>query len=393
MSTEVRAGWPCSHLIQEEPVVLGSDRVSLQTRSPIAGAGSVRILANDSQYIPQEGLTTPAKLASSQAAPYKIERCSGGAGPDGNLLTISTSEGNVSVRLPEGARVPLEKVQRALRLSNANALVVVGGSNGALQITDRQASGRQSFLRVSGRGASSLGFRQTGSRGREVYPGWGLVARQDIWPSILPSGVTIVPARYPQFRASIKGNPTLKVSYTAMPERCSRCQGTYIENDYRFDLGGEVVTITGEDLLYQACLKAILTVRGSNPYHSRYGSHITRRVGHKIGAASSSLIKEDVTGALRQVQALQKAQRQYQQVSSRELLYSIDNVSVSSSAEDPTLFYVDVTVRNGSGQPINLNTVFSVPGTIALGGSVGTPLGVERAGLTGPQKNRLLLDG
>lgn len=393
MSIEIRAGYPCPHLIQEEPVTLASDRRSLTTRAPIAGAASVRILVNNSAYVPPGGLNSQAVLTSSMPGPYRIERCVGTVGPDGNLFTVRTGTGTASVRLPDGGRTPLEQIQRALRLSAVNELVVVSDLNGALSLIESNDAGTESFIRVSGDGATALGFTQVGSRGSQVYPAWDLIARNDINPTTIPTGVTVVPARYPIFKDLVRGNPTFKVTYTSMPERCPRCAATYIENDYRFDPVGEIITIQNEDLLYQACLKAILTVQGSNPYHPSYGSKILSRIGRKVVGASAALVKEDVINALTQVKNLQSGQRKYQQVRNRELLYSVEQVDVRTDPNDPTLYYLDVVVRSASNQPVRLTTVFAVPGAIALAGSNNQALGLESAGLTVAQSQRLITGG
>ena len=392
MSVEIRASFPCPHLLVEEPVDLGSDRRSLIPLSPIAGAGSVRVLVNDDTYVPPGGLYSQAALVSSEAAPYNILRCTDLIGPDGNILTVETSSGSATIALPQGKRLSLVAIQRALRLSAVNDLVVVGDRNGALSLTDLASAGTQSFVKVSGKAAESLGFRQTGAKGRKVYPGWGLVARPSTYPSTYP-GLRESKSRYVQFKEPVRGNPTFKLTYTSTPERCQRCRATYVENDWRFNPDGAVLTVENEDLLYQACLKAILTVRGSNPYHPVYGSRITDRVGLKITGTSAMLIRQDVQNALQQVQTLQSGQRQYQSVTNREMLYKIQNVDVRPDASDPTVFYVDVTVRNASNRPINLSTVFSVPGTIALAGSNRQVLGVEAAGLSPEQAGQALLNG
>ena len=393
MSIEIRAGYACPHVVVEEPVALATDRRSLTTRAPVAGAASVRVLANNSVYVPPGGLYSQAILTSSMAGPYRIERCVGTVGPDGNLLTVTTGTGTATVRLPEGGRVPLALVQRALRLSAVNGLVSVSDLNGSLSLIESNDAGTTSFIRVSGRGADALGYVQRGARGTQVYPAWELLAREDVNPTTLPAGVTLVPARYPAFRSQVRGNPTFKVTYSAMPERCPRCGATYVENDYRFDPLGDIITIENEDLLYQACLKAILTVKRSNPYHTSYGSEVTTRIGRKIVGASAALIKEDVINALGQVKSLQSGQRRYQAVSNRELLYSIEYVDVRPSAEDPTIYFLEVTVRNGSNRPVQLSTVFSVPGAVALAGSNNLTLGLETAGLTAAQSRRLLSGG
>lgn len=393
MSVEIRAGYPCPHLIMEEPVALGSDRRTLSTKGPIAGAASVRILVNNSAYVPASGLYAQATLTSSMAGPYRVERCVGTIGPDGNIFTVTTGSGTATIRLPEGARVPLAQIQRALRLSTINDLVVVSELSGSLSLIEANGAGTESYIRVSGPGATTLGFIQKGARGQQVYPGWDLLARSDLNPTTVPTGVTIVPARYPIFKEPLRGNPTIKVTYASMPERCPRCNATYVENDYRFNPTGDVITISNEDLLYQACLKAILTVQGSNPFHPAYGSKITTRIGRKIVSASAALVKEDVQNALQQVQRLQQGQRRYQEVRDRELLRTIQSVDVRPSEADPTIFFVDVVVRNGSTEPVKLTTVFSVPGAIALAGSNNLTLGLEAAGLNLPQSQRFLAGG
>jgi phage baseplate assembly protein W len=392
LSLEIQAGWPCPHFVQEEPVSLGEDRRSLLTRAPVASAGSVRILVNDRFFVPSSGLEAQAFLTSSRPAPFRILKCEGGAGPEGNTLILTTGAGSTTVSLPVGNRVSLEAVQRALRLSPANQLVEIGDERGCLTLREREEAGPQSFIRLSGRGAESLHFDQRGARGSSAYPGWDLVAREDVYPTVRGFQGNI-PARFPRFKRALSGNPTLKVTYVAPPERCPRCSGTWVENDYRFDPSGSVITIVGEDLLAQACLKAILTRQGSNPYHPNYGSLVTTRIGSKAVGAAASLIKEDVLTALSRVQTLQRAQRQYQEVTGRELLYSISSVEVRPSQEDPTVFFLDVVVRNASNQPVRINTVFSVPGTIALAGSNNKPLGLEAAGLSAAASQQLFTSG
>lgn len=392
MSIEIQAAFPCPHLIMEEPVQLGSDRQSLVTKAPVSGAGSVRLLVNNSIYVPPSGLHSQATLTAGVSGPYRIERCVGTAGPDGNLFTVTTSTGSATVRLPEGSQVTLSQVQKSLRLSEVNNLVSILGRNGALSLVDSNDAGTESFVRVSGKGSTSLGFQQKGARGSEIFPSWGLSSRSDVYPSSAIPGVQYVRARYPKFTRPISGNPDIKVTYASMPERCPRCGATYVENDWRFDPVGDVITIANEDLLVQACLKAILTIQGSNPFHPRYGSALNTRIGQKAFGPTASLIQEDVAQALSRVQALQRGQRKYQNVSDKELLYSIQSVDVRPSPEDPTIFFVNVTVRNGSAEPISLSIVFTVPGTIALAGSNGQTLGLERAGITPSQSARFLLE-
>ncbi len=390
MSQEIRAGHKCPHLVIEEPVPLGSDRQSLITKAPIAASDSIFILANDTDYIPPEGLYSVASLSSNSPGPYQIQKCVGaaGTGPDGNLFTISSSAGTVSIRLDVGDRIPVAQLEKQIRLTTT--IVIPSSPNGVLTLTDAGGPSLDSFVRVSGIGSDQLKFVQKGARGRILYPGWVLDFRRDVNPVIGPRNLIPVPARYPKFVSPLRGNPTLKVTYVAVPARCPRCNGTSVENDYRFDMQGDMVLIQNENLLLQVCLKAILTVQGSNPYHPGYGSKVTTRVGNKALGASSMLIREDIQNALKRVQDLQRGQSKYQLVTDKERLYSIRDVQVTRDPNDPTVFRAQVTVQNGSNKPVVVDIVYSTSGVVALAGTNGQTLGLEPTGLTAAQSRNFL---
>jgi phage baseplate assembly protein W len=184
------------------------------------------------------------------------------------------------------------------------------------------------------------------------------------------------------------------VTYSVPPHRCLRCGGTYVENDYRFDETGQGILIENEDLLYQACLKILLTDRGSNAYHPWYGTSIRSRIGTKALGGVASLISEDVRQALSKLQALQQSQATFQQVTYKERLYSVLSVQVLPHSQEQTTFLVDVTVQNASNEPIELSIVFTVPEVVALMGGNGLLLDGNRAGVTaGTSQNLFLTDG
>ena len=165
-----------------------------------------------------------------------------------------------------------------------------------------------------------------------------------------------------------------------MPEFCPRCRATYIENDWRFDEEGDTLLIDNENLLYQACLKALLTRKGSNSYHPAYGSSIMDRIGSKVVGATLTLLQEDVRAALLKVQTVQSAQRKYQLVTDKERFYSLREVKVTPG-DDPTTVLIQVSVVNAALIPVSLSIVFSVPGAVALAGTNGKTLGLPGVGL------------
>ena len=382
MSVEVQIAFPCPHLVVEEPVVLGSDRQTLTPKAPMVNANAVRVLANDRYYIPSMGLYSQAILVAAKPGPFRIRRCVDLIGPDGNLIVITTSGGSVSIRLPEGDRVTTAAVEKAIRLAVGTVVQVGITPTGAIALVDINSVGANSFVRVEGKGATAIGFtEQTGARGKMIYPPWQLINRDTVeYPSYL-RGLTPPPTRYPKFVVPLKGNPDLKVTYATQGEQCPRCRGTFVENDWRFDPQGEVILIDNENLLYQACLKALLTVKGSNVFHPNYGSSITERIGSKLVGAALLQIQEDVRAALVSVQSVQLKQQRYQTVTDKERLYAIIAATVTQG-DDPTTVLVNVTVQNASAQPIALSIVFTVPGVAALAGSNGLTLGLERTGLS-----------
>jgi len=371
MSLEFQLAWPCPHLTVEEVVALGDDRRSLDVRQPVAAAGQVRVLVNNSFFIPRGGVFSAAILSSSVSGPFDIIE-------NEDTLTVTTTAGTATLSFGAVGTIRLTTDQVVRRIETAGwTHVEARNDNGYLVFVDPERVGPSAFVRVDGTVAGALGFGQDGvsarqrvAFGREVYPGWDLYLREDT-----------ISNRFPRFRKQIKTNPMLKVTYSVPVQRCLRCQATFVENDFRFDAGGNMILIQNEDLLYQAALKILLTDRGSNPFYPWYGTTIRERIGTKALSGVSSVLVEDVRKALSQMQALQTNQAKYQQVTFKERLYAVLQVDVKRHAQDPTTFLIELVVQNASGQPIQLNIVFTVPEVVALMGSNGLMLGTQAAGL------------
>lgn len=357
MSKDVQLGWPCPHITIEEPVVLGSDRQTLETRQPVGAAGLVRIMVNNELYLPAGGLYSAARLRGASSGPFHI--LSGE-----NIVTVSGSTETATVELPTGFRVKTNEVIKTIRPYLTD--VSLENVNGHLVLTDGAAIGPGAQVKVTGTAASALGFGdQYRASGRELYPPWQLVTRPDT-----------ITNRYPIFLKPVKTNPNFKVTYSVPPQRCLRCGGTFIENDWRFTLQGDVIFIEDENLLQQAALKILLTRRGSNAYHTWYGTELMSRIGSKAVGAVAALVKDDVVQALNRMQTAQETQARYQQVTPKERLYRVASVDVKPHVDDPTAYLVDVVAYNASGDPVSVTVVFTVPGAAALMGSNGLSLGL-----------------
>lgn len=338
-------------------MALGSDRVSLETMQPVGAAGLVRVMVNNSFYIPSGGFSIPARLKGASSGPFYIP-----AGSE--TLTVTGSGETATVTLPTGYRVTTDAVVR--KLLPVLSDVVPENESGHLAFTDGAAIGPASRIQVSGTATAALGFGgQYASRGKELYPGWGLATRQDT-----------ITNRFPKFVKPVKQQANFKVTYSVPPQRCLRCRATFVENDWRFSISGDVVLVEDENLLQQAALKILLTRRGSNPYHSWYGSLLMSRTGHKAIGAVATLLQEDVQNALAKLQEAQTHQARYQRVSLKEKLYRVASIEVTPHVSDQTSFMIDVVAYNASGEPVVVTTVFTVPGAVALMGSNGLSLGL-----------------
>jgi len=378
LSKDFQLGWPCPHLTVEEVVSLGNDRRSLDVRQPVGGSATVRVLANDEVFIPQGGLYSSAQLFSTISGPYDMVE-------NENVLTIEGPGGSQTFSFSVVGHTRLTATQVLKELA-AKQLTVAQATeqNGHLVFYDNTHVGNESFINISGTASNSLGFgnltskcssdRQCGARGSLIYPGWQLHLKEDT-----------ITNRFPKFIAPVRSNPIFKVTYAVPPNRCLRCGGTRIENDFRYDTAGQLLEIENEDLLYQACLKIILTDKGTNPYHPWYGTSIRSRIGSKAISGVATVISEDVRRALAKLQTLQTEQAKYQSVSFKERIYAVQRVDVAPHVQNPTVFKVDVAIQNASAEPIDLSIVYTVPEVVAMMGSNGLMLGAEAVGLEAGQ--------
>lgn len=375
MSQDIQLTHRCPHVTLEDRVFLGVDRQTLSMSQPVDSTSVVRLVANDEVIIPSTGYHSRAKLTSGQSGPFRILA-------NENDLIVSSSTEQVTFSLPVGSRVPASDIARQIRQGMSSVVVEDPSTvNGHLQLTDFSSMGTRSRLRLEGKAAALLGFDRTrGAKGKQVFPPWRLVPQAG---STDRRDLTI------QFTSRVKSNPIFKASYVVRSSRCQRCQSSQIENDYRFDNTGSVILIENENLLYQECLKIILTDRGSNPYHTFYGTSITRQIGTKAVASAAALISEDIRRALNNLQAMQEVQGQAQFVSRRERLYRIVTVETSSDEFNPTIFRVNVVVANAARRLVPINITFTIPDVIALDATGDLVVNPNSAGLTADERQQV----
>jgi hypothetical protein len=366
MSTDVQLGWNCPHIIAEERVSLSADRRSLVTQKPIVGTGLFQMLLNDTYVVsPTKGLQSSATLSSAKAQPYLVS-------PGLADFTIKTQSRTLVLALPTGyssATTIATLINNAVFHPAERPFLVASVSNGVLTLTENLAFGASSQVHVSGNAAEGLGFLdQVGAVGQQIIPPFNLY-------NVAALGAALDEGFFVKFDAPIRPNYYFSITYTVIWNQCLRCRGTEVENDWRFNTQGATIMIVDENLLYQSVLKILLTELKSNIYYPWYGADIANQIGSKSNPATANNIQNSIRTALSNLQAQQAQQSKYQRISPKERLYSVDNVAVRPSPQDPTVFLVDVSVRNYSFDPINITIVYTAPGAFALPGTNRLTLG------------------
>jgi phage baseplate assembly protein W len=215
-------------------------------------------------------------------------------------------------------------------------------------------------------------------RGRTLAPGWTLIAD--------PQTLTDRPSRWIVFDSGTKsGTDFVEITYTTVQQECRRCGGLGVEHDWRYTITGDVVEVRDEALLLQEVMKLMYTIQGSNPFNSWYGTGLINMVGSKIRMAD--LVRNSITSDIQQAftrwQSIKRQQEQIvgQEVSDREYPYRLLAVDVQQSQQDPTVFFIYMTVQNRSGNPIDMARGIKVPQPVDLLGSTAAQ-GVLRQSLS-----------
>ena len=364
MSRDVQLAFPCPHVIGEERVALGADRRTLYTSKPISGATLLRVVADDIYPVsPFTGFVTTATVKSYRREPYRVTQAN-------RTLTITTQLGTATVNLAPGY---LSAAQVIAAINTvASRLVILSSPNGYVTVADAGDPGSTSKVQLSGTALEPLGFdEQSGDKGKVVVPPWRLYSRSVVNPEDAVDSL----GYFIRFDAPVKSGMYFTVTYPVAQNLCLRCLTTGVENDYRFDTQGAAMMVADENLLYQSVLKVILTEIRSNIYYPWYGSTLSNLIGSKVLGGTAAGIRQSVTTALTMFQNLQNSLSKYQRITAKERLFAVDGIGVTQSPTDPTVFLIEVDVRNYSSEPISISIVYTAPGTFALPGTNGMSIG------------------
>ena len=131
-----------------------------------------------------------------------------------------------------------------------------------------------------------------------------------------------------------------------------------IENkDWKIDRTGSIQKVENTEKLIQDCLKILVTIIGSIPFHPTYGSYLGKNlIGNVFDTEFvSSAAQNAIKNSLESLQKYQRSQSLYQRVTPEEQLATIRQVIVERNSVDPRYFSVTVEISNGAFKKETLN--------------------------------------
>jgi phage baseplate assembly protein W len=346
MSKDALLSHACPHHIRFERVeILGGREII--PKSPISSSGLLEIRF-DGVVVDKEGLYYPSDVVFPFSAPYRFS--------NGNNTLIVQSDSTVqNIPLPENQILSQKEIIDILN-ENISELTVASSFHSSVKISNELKSNN---LILSGTAMVKLGFstNKIVVRNKKRYSDWVLVKQ-------LRGGFKVM------FREEVDFNGLVDISYLTTKEYCRRCNGTGVENDFRYTEQGDIKTIGDFDLLYQNVAKILLTEIGTNPYHVWYGSTAIRLVGKKVSASVVHSLRASVRDALSNFKNVQDQQAGIQEMSFKERLSRVKSIDVSTIGADETSYLVSVVIESMSAEAVSINIIFAVPGSIPLDGDL-----------------------
>ena len=336
----------CTHLVAEEYLLMRSDRQVATPKRPIASSNSVVVRVNGVSEIPSYGVQTPAQSGGSRSGPFTIT-----SGVNNRLRLRVGNENWQDVFIPSGYRIQPD--QLALLINTRVTGLQFYTSNNKMQFRSNTSGSEATiFIDPNSTLATLLGLPANRYfKGKNVLPGWALVQKVNT--------LNDRPLRQIVFEEPLRADLNyLEVNYTTIREECRRCGGLGVENDWRYNVNGEVTQVRDEILLIQELQKIIYTVTGTNSFHNWYGTRIVDQIGEKlvVGGILQNRITSDIYTAFGRWQSIKKQQEETvgQGVSDEEFPFQLQGVKLEQSQDDPTVLFITVTVMNRSLKPIQL---------------------------------------
>ena len=126
---------------------------------------------------------------------------------------------------------------------------------------------------------------------------------------------------------------------------CPKCYGKGYYFDICFDKNGDAITSSDDIKLQQEMLKVLIDEKFSNPFHSDWGSQITKMIGSKNTDITKNKVKVLVRQAEEYLQKIQIIEySEHHNLNEKEMIEEITSVNIEGVG--PTGFLVNVLLKN-----------------------------------------------
>lgn len=350
MSYDLQIGSSCPHIVREEYILVGPDRLVARPMRPIANIASVRVRLNGLKDVPSQGVKTPARATSKAKGPFNIPT-------SGASLLVQVGGVPYTLSVQPGTKISAERL--AEQLASQVPDLTATAQNGYIVLQTRTIGPQASLIIRGGGLVSILGLvspRVWG--GAIVVPGWSLVSD--------PLTLSDRPARCVVFDHEVPGyTPFLEIDYGTLKEECRRCGGLGTESDVQYLPQGGKVAVRDEDLLMQEIQKFSFTVKGSNGFHTWYGTSMLDAIGKKTSNAgiTQNIIVSELYEGFRRWQSIKRQQEDQvgQYVSDQEFPQRILGVTLEPSQDDPTVVFVNASIQSRASTLTSLSRAVRLP--------------------------------
>jgi hypothetical protein len=148
--------------------------------------------------------------------------------------------------------------------------------------------------------------------------------------------------------------PLVEAQYVTISTFCRKCAGINYTDDFEYINGKDIRTCKDEELLLQLVEKYIVTILGSNPFHSWVGTGLSAMIGVKITDPDmlATRMKEQCNNAIEKLKNVQKQmQATGREMSPGELFGDLISMSVAQGT-DPGIYTITVKFTSQSGKPL-----------------------------------------
>ena len=147
-----------------------------------------------------------------------------------------------------------------------------------------------------------------------------------------------------------------EISYSVKSEFCRKCYGIGILFDHAIGRDGKMLKVYNEDKLIQQITKWLITLRGSNPFFTFIGTNIPESIFQAIRNPGlfQQLTFAEVTRSLDKLKNIHFNQIRVQSMNLREILNTVNSVTVTGDPVDPRVFVIDVIATTSAGAAVQV---------------------------------------